>query len=492
MLQSDKVESSEDGKIRLRDAYKEANLTIETLAEEARVSSDTVKRLLGTKACPNGVERWTVTNIAKVLNLKPTDIVDSREWNPQQLPPEFEPLIKEKIRTFCGREFIFNTFNEFINTYPKGYFTVIGDAGMGKSAIAAKYVSDYQSPCYFNILAERRNRPELFLKSIRQQLINRYELRDAGDADLAMLLAKVAQKLPSWERLVIVVDALDEVDQEAGDNLLYLPINLPDGIYFLLTRRPYNLGKKRLTVSPGVPVQELDLRANEYVEFSREDVKAYIRLCLNDEYYTDLSPNPSPARRGESYSPLTLQGRGVGGVRSNFSEESHKNGLKTWISYRNITPEAFIEQVTVKSENNFMYLRYVLPGISRGDYNDLSLKELPDGLQDYYQTHWVRMGMETTPKELMAIILFILVEIGTAIPCEMIAGITGEDDYEVQSILDAWVEYLRGQEIEEEFCYSFYHGSFLDFLKGKRELQSTRRLFRDVNQRIVDYFRTVK
>jgi hypothetical protein len=151
----------------------------------------------------------------------------------------------------------------FSNLSPKILTVIlqfIGDAGMGKSSIVAKYVSEHKSPCYFNILVEGRNRPELFLKSIRQQLIDRYELQNSADADLPTLLAKVAGKLTAGERLVIAVDALDEVEQEAGENLLHLPTTLPDNVYFLLTRRPYHLGKKRLSVSPGVPVKELDLR----------------------------------------------------------------------------------------------------------------------------------------------------------------------------------------------------------------------------------------
>ena len=118
-------------------------------------------------------------------------------------------MIKEKTRRFCGRQFVFDTFETFLKDNPSGYFTVVGDAGMGKSAIAAKYVDKYKSPCYFNVLAEGRNSPELFLQSIRQQLINRYQLKEATQDDLPTLLAKVSQKLPAGERLVIVVDALD-------------------------------------------------------------------------------------------------------------------------------------------------------------------------------------------------------------------------------------------------------------------------------------------
>jgi len=274
---------------------------------------------------------------------------------------------------------------------------------------------------------------------------------EEGKIKLRQLLQekKLTEKLTQDE---VAKQAHVSLDTLTGDNLLHLPMTLPDGVYFLLTRRPYNLSKKRLSVSPGVPQKELDLTASEYVDFSRDDVKEYIRLFLNDD--TD-----------------------------------YKDALRKWIQERNISPEVFLEQVAVKSENNFMYLRYVLLGIARGFYDDLSLKQLPDGLQDYYQTHWVRMGMDTAPKELMVIILFILVEIDTSPSLKMIADITREDEYEVQKILEhEWVEYVKKQDIETELCYSIYHASFLDFLKAKREMKPTRKLFQQVNQRIIEYF----
>ncbi|MEG3902945.1 NACHT domain-containing protein [Microcoleus sp. B4-C5] len=451
MRESDKVQSSATGKIKLRESYQQAGLTIKKLADKTNVSEDTIKRLLGTKDCPNGVERWSVTNIAKVLGIEPTDIVDPKDWYGQNsVPPEFESLIAEKIKTFCGRQFVFKAFQQFITENPCGYFTIIGDAGMGKSSIVAKYVSEHKSPCYFNILVEGRNRPELFLKSIRQQLIDRYQLPNSEDGDLPTLLAKVAEKLTLGERLVIAIDALDEVAQEAGENLLHLPTTLPERVYFLLTRRPYNLGNKRLSVSPGVRVQEFDLRDNKYVNFNQDDIKEYIRFALD-------------------------------------ADSDYKNGLRNWIQTRSIPDTNFVEQLADKSENNFMYLRYVLPAIAKGDYNDLSLKQLPDGLQEYYQNHWVRMGLEAKPGQLMEIVLYILLEIGTPIPREMIAGIAKEDECDVEAVLNEWVEYLKKPNVGGEICYSIYHASFLDFLKAKREMDSKRKLFREVNQRITEY-----
>ncbi|MEG3986853.1 transcriptional regulator [Microcoleus sp. S28C3] len=366
-------------------------------------------------------------------------------------PEEFISIIEEKIRRFCGRQFVFETFQQFITDNPHGYFTIVGDAGMGKSSIVAKYVSEHKSPCYFNIVVERRNRPELFLKSIRRQLIDRYELLKSEDADLPKLLATVAGKLTAGERLVIAIDALDEVEQEAGENLLHLPITLPNNVYFLLTRRPFNLGQRRLAVSPGVPVKDLDLRDEKYMNFNQDDIKEYIRFFIN-------------------------------------TDPDYKDRLRNWIQTHSIADTTFVEQVANKSENNFMYLRYVLPAIANGYYNDLDLKQLPDGLQEYYQSHWVRMKMESKPGQLMEIVLYILLEIGTAIPCEMIAGIAKVDECDVAQVLeDEWVEYLKKQNLDGEICYTIYHASFLDFLKCKREMDSKRKIFKEVNQRIAEY-----
>ncbi|MEH2184657.1 MAG: AAA family ATPase [Nostoc sp.] len=366
-------------------------------------------------------------------------------------PDEFKALIEEKTKAFCGRVFVFNEFNDFLKKHPKGYFTVIGDAGMGKSAIAAQSVSKYKAICYFNIRAEGRNTPDQFLQSIRHQLINRYQLQNADNDNLPTLLTKVNEKLAAGEPLVIVVDALDEVEQPGSGNLLDLPKNLPERIYFLLTRRRYAQNEKRL-LTKEVPEQQLDLTANKYEVWNRKDVKEYISTFINDE------------------------------------PEHH--GLKAWIQKRNIQPPYFIEQVAQKSENNFMYLYYVLPSIARGDYQNLSLEELPEKLQGYYEQHWKQMKMDTPDKRTNAIILCVLVEVGKPISCESIARITGRDEYDVLELLSKWLEFLRKQKQILEDYYSIYHQSFADFLRNqpslKREKKSNNIDWQEVQHLISD------
>ncbi|AKG20701.1 AAA family ATPase [Calothrix sp. 336/3] len=376
-------------------------------------------------------------------------------------PDEFKSLIEEKIKSFCGRLFVFAEFAKFQQEHSKGYFTVIGDAGMGKSSIAAKYVSDNHCPCYFNILAERRNRPDDFIKSMRRQLIQIYGLQDCENANLQELLEKAIQvhrknyqnQQNQLKKLIIIVDALDEVEQPDGaENILYLPEYLPEGVYFFLTRRPYDNSQKRLKLQ--VPERELDLNSEEYQTRNLADIQACIRLFLSDSEYRD--------------------------------------NLQKWIQERQISPDNFITEVATKSENNFMYLRYILPGIAGGYYNDLSLDKLPKGLEDYYQQHWVRMGMEKQPKEIQVIILYIIVEWNTPpISLRDIVEISGKDEYEVEEVLEEWREYLKVQSLgdmgKEEKFYRVYHASFLDFLKAQRKLDGKRKLFEEVNGRIADY-----
>ncbi|NET73933.1 MAG: transcriptional regulator [Sphaerospermopsis sp. SIO1G2] len=321
---------------------------------------------------------------------------------------------------------------------------------MGKSTIAAKYVSENQAICYFNVLVDGRNRPELFLESIRKQLIHRYQITNVENADLSTLLSKAKTKLNQDKKLIIVVDALDEVNQEPGaENILYLPKTLPDNVYFLLTRRRYEPTKKRLYIE-GVKQEELDLNDKKYDQENAKDIQEYIRFCLEHD-------------------------------------PEYKTGLQNWINSKNITDTYFVTELAAKSENNFMYLRYMLPAIAEGDYDDLNLTQLPQGLQNYYQTHWERMRMDNLSKQMKVMILLILVEIAMPVSCEIIAAILYQDEYEVQNILNEWIEYLRKSTITGDICYSIYHASFLYFLRKKREFKPTRKLFTEVNKRIADY-----
>ncbi|MEA5556405.1 hypothetical protein [Nodularia spumigena] len=149
---TEKVKASKTGKAKIREKYKQAGFTIASLAAEATTTEDIIKYLIGNETKKvKEVDRYVIENVVNAINaglqkngidekLKPSDIVDN--WFPSVIPDEFKTVIADKTQIFCGRKFVFAKIQEFIENNTSGYFTILGDAGMGKSAIAAKYIVD--------------------------------------------------------------------------------------------------------------------------------------------------------------------------------------------------------------------------------------------------------------------------------------------------------------------------------------------------------------
>jgi Effector-associated domain 10 len=354
----------------------------------------------------------------------------------KNVPSEFQCLIADKTEGFVGREYVFDAIEAFIANNPKGYFTIIGDPGQGKSAILAKYVQDTGCIAYFNLLPEGRNRADLFLESVCRQLIERYDLsydplptNATRDGEfLGQLLDEVAEKR-NGEAVIIAVDALDEVDAASyrdAANILYLPSYLPDGLYFILTRRR----GVEVPLTSFAPMQTMSLL--DFKTDIEQDVRAYIENRLNSS-----------------------------------------DNLRQRIDERRETIKEFTDKIAEKSENNFMYLRYILSDIESGLYQDLTLEQFPQGLQSYYENHWQRMGMTGGTSTVAAIkILYLLCEVREPISRRKICTISGEDEYTVQQVLNKWKQFLHEEIKNDDKRYIIYHHSFQDFLNRQDILLS--------------------
>jgi Effector-associated domain 10 len=353
---------------------------------------------------------------------------------PSTILSQFQSLIQDKTEGFVGRKYVFDAIQAFIQDNSKGYFTIIGDPGMGKSAILAKYLQDTGCIAHFNVQLQGPNRADQFLESVCKQLVARYELpydplpsNAMQDGEfLGHLLDKVAQRR-NGQPIVIAVDALDEVDSGSyrDANILYLPPHLPDRVYFIMTRRR----GVEVPLTTYAPVQTISLL--DYQIDSERDVRVFIQNRV------DGSEN-----------------------------------LRQQIDERQETIIIFKEKIADKSENNFMYLRYVLLDIEKGLYKDLSLEIFPQGLQGYYDFHWRRMGMTANPLPIEKIkIVYILGEVREPVSRRKICDFSGEDEYSVQQVLNEWKQFLH-ELMKQEKRYSIYHASFRDFLHQQNILET--------------------
>jgi hypothetical protein len=365
------------------------------------------------------------------------------------LPYECETIIQDRTQDFTGRQFVFEAIIEFLQKNPKGYFVLEADPGVGKSSIMAKLVLLMKRRCvvHFNSQSQGTVKAKQFLENACTQLIQAFKLdypklpeNATTDGNfLSRLLGEVSAKL-GGKKLVFVVDALDEVDRSdhgRGSNVLYLPDALPDNVYFIVSKRPESL--------PLPNHQVFDLM--QYSAESLADVKLYID-----------------------------------------KRTSNSASIQNWINRQNLQREQFVAAVAQKSQNNFMYLRYVLNDIDSGKYSDVNLQDLPRELEGYYEKHWARMEMAVKDKELRRRklkVIYLLTKTRKPVSCDILADFAEEDALDVQEVLDDWEQFLR-RSGDSPPDYSIYHASFQRFLHRIDVVQRSGVLLRDIEPAISD------
>lgn len=354
---------------------------------------------------------------------------------------DFSSVIEDRTEDFTGRTYLLQKINQFLGECRGnrgGYIRITGEPGIGKSAFAAHLVKTQKWVHHFNIRQEGDNTTIGMLQNLSAQIISRYKLKLSlfkdGNLDAPSfreILEKVSQSgsLASTEPLMIVVDALDEIeDTPQIFNTGGLPFSLLPNIFFVVTNRP------------SAPNLKLDV-ANSHDEvithnapWHSEDVKKYLAHMCN------------------------------------------KPNLKDFLEKKAIKENDFISIMSDKSENNFMYLKYILPDIIKEEYEDFDSRKLPQGLNDYYKDHWNKIknldrglwDKYTLP------ILAVLSDNTVPITLKRIIRLTN-GDVKTGSVIKAIKQFLHeGESIvsgERQKTYRLYHLSFRDYLKNDEEIQ---------------------
>jgi len=140
-----------------------------------------------------------------------------------------------------------NAVSEFIESKDRGYLVIVGEPGIGKTGFLMNLCSNAAISYFFQ---ERSWSARIlnFLNYLAAELHLRlgedsallHWLDDPDEAHIRTnsLLHRVGQNLAQGEKLLIMVDALDEADLGNDENARLLKFDLPRGLYFICTSRP--------------------------------------------------------------------------------------------------------------------------------------------------------------------------------------------------------------------------------------------------------------
>ncbi len=370
---------------------------------------------------------------------------------------DFWDFIEDKSKDFVGRNSLFQKIDNFITSYSRGYFFITGEPGIGKTSFLAKLIQQNVYIHHFNSRTEGRTTPQKFYGNVCAQLILKYSLDykifpDKGTDDfsfLVRLLKEVVQKKGSGTKIIIVVDALDEVQHPEmldGANALFLPKSLPDSVYIIATARQ----DPKWNIECEYEVFEIEKKSIE----NQQDVENYLLI------------------------------------------KSEIKGIQKYLANQNLNKAEFVKIMQDKSEGNFMYLRYVIPELAAtsGAYIYLDLMALPQGLLNYYEDHWKRIKGKDTQiwfDYKLPIIMALSVS-ESPMSIKLISQISEISETVISEVITEWRQFLTLDKMTYSYetitRYRFYHLSFIDFLHDKEQVAAERVSFIQARKNILNFF----
>jgi hypothetical protein len=347
--------------------------------------------------------------------------------------PVFERV---QLDHFSGREWLLDAVDKFIGRHDRGYFILEADAGLGKTTFMAWLV---KKRGYIHHFCEQAPGVEYIgrsLKNLASQLIVEYHLRTwevkgvlpgaAANPDfIHNLLQIAANQRRNGEKIILVVDAVDEAGVPYNQNILGLPKVLPEGVYLLVSQRTVPL-----------PLE------------------------------VDIASTPR-----EIFSLSSSSSRNMDDMRSFLEKAVLWEGIARTLVKSRISQEQFIKTMLMKCQGVWIYLHFVINEIERGDRSLLNLDALPEGIWQYYARYW---GLMRKEDELRwdEVHLPLLSTLAASQEPASISQILAWTDIQINPktlyrlLNERWKPFLAHSQLNQEHYYRFYHATVVDFFHG--------------------------
>ncbi len=351
--------------------------------------------------------------------------------NPQ---PVFERV---KLERFVGREWLVSEVDAFLQQNDRGYFILEANAGLGKTTFLSYLAQERHYIHHFVELARGQSGIASSLRNLAVQIIQNWKLNphsidevlpksEARPNFLENLLyeaAKYREKVNPQEKIVLVIDALDEAGV-FGQNVLGLPAeSLPQGVYFIISQRPVEL-----PLSIEGPRHVFHMEAEDTHNLS--DMQIYLEHAVRWE------------------------------------------GVAQALQQSNYSADQFVRVLTGKCRGVWVYLYYVIEEIEHGKRSPLDLDTLPQGVWQYYAQYWQNWRREHHDDwdKVHMPLLSTIAAAQEDVSLELLYALSGiPKESRLHHLLEEdWCPFLVIDE-KGDHRYRLYHSSLREFLHGRTD-----------------------
>jgi hypothetical protein len=359
---------------------------------------------------------------------------------------EFFQRIEELTETFKGRIPEREQLLQFVRDNNKGYCSIQGNPGIGKSALIAQFFKDLRTHKEFADVRVieyfiRRGTHQAQVEYLLNYLIKRTdELFAAGKEIRAKgktifdLQHQLFSKWRAWgeqvkgQKLLILIDGLDEGVE--NDIVSYLPRENFDNIIIIYGSRPG--GHKSI-----------------------------------DELWGAL-----PATH---HTKLELTGLGKEDIRALIYEVANK--------YEVERESSWIDAVQQRSQGNPLYLKLLCDAIEQGSIGINDINALPEKIDDYYKAILNRYASDPTDGDALLGGLFVFAAAKDYLTMAHLGLMNGLGHATVQRIGSTLKEVLYENPLTENVLdYQLFHESFREYLVRENAKQVA-----DAAERIIDF-----
>ena len=333
----------------------------------------------------------------------------------------FDHLIETHTYLFTGRDKEIQQLLDFIKNNQNGYIFIQAYSGYGKTSLLAKLVQDNQKFAYHFINQIYRSQSfdstecEVVLSNLCEQieLFQGKKINFGAQKSPRRCFHNLIRYAPIEEKLVLVIDAVDEIEKHPNYLKGLLPVNLPNNIFIIISSR--KLGDRNYLSEIGLNINNIGL----LIDLPGLDQVAISQLL------------------------------------------GQLGGKATLLAGSDI----FIEQLYQVSDGDPFYIRFLVEDVAQGLITLDNIDSIPSNLHEYLDIQFSLLDKNAYLPQHRDIIGLILKAYQPLSRKDIISMVQGIDNLNFDNILRDIHRFLLVRDNQYSFCHNRFKEYFLSKVK---------------------------